>query len=872
MWFLNHDHFKRWLEQDSGPLLVTADPGCGKSVLAKYLVDYILPQSTSTVCYFFFKQQDQNTMRQALCALLHQLFSTKPALIEHAIQEYRINGKGLINSTGSLWKILYSAITDTANSGSTIIVLDALDECAESEFEDLVRNVKRQFSDNQIGNSRLKYLLTCRPYEQIMSKFRSLLSTFPNIRIPGEEESDTISSEVDRVITHQIGLLSRDKLLSDQVKSELETRLKQTTNRTYLWVYLIFDYLRNEDFKKTPQAIISIVMTLPRTVNEAYSQILSKSKNDVITGKALRIVLAACQPLTVSEMNIAVNIDFESTHNIDLEDDKDFETRIRSCCGLFISIYHGKIFLLHQTAREFLIDTALSTAFPTATSPKLLWHRSITMRNAHAIFAEICVFYLNLFNSGATPSDSSHSSHTNDNFLDYSAKFWNAHFHEANITGGDAIIPVALKISNPISKSYHKWFEIYLTTTKRRRAGEETPQVFTDVLLVAAYCGNRTLVKVLLDQGARIEVKDARYYRTPLCWASLSGQEAVVKLLLEADAELCVKDAYCGWTPLLCATVAEHKTIVKTLLDKGADIEAKDSDNRTSLLWASLSGHEALVQLLLDHGADIEAKDARYGWTPLSWAARNWHGEVVKLLLERGANFETRDHNGRTPLLGVANLESYTTPAIRSSDTNEDNNLLNHIKEGSYGIFATEYKLKDSKTVAMLLLEKGADIEARDSDNRTSLLWASSSGHETLVQLLLDNGADIEASDQDNRTPLLLAALSMHKDVAWLLLNKGADIEAKDHDNWTPLSWAALRGHESMVKLLLKNGAKVKAKGNSNWTPLSWAALCGHEAIVKLLLENGAGVEMKEDANQTPLSLARCNSHWAIIDLLLRHC
>ncbi|KAI2482598.1 Pfs Nucleoside phosphorylase [Pyrenophora tritici-repentis] len=105
MWFLQHAHFQEWVKQDSGPLLVSADPGCGKSVLAKYLVDHILPGST-TVCYFFFKDQDQNTVRQALCALLHQLFSQKPALIKHAMKQYEKDGKGLVNSTKSLWTIL----------------------------------------------------------------------------------------------------------------------------------------------------------------------------------------------------------------------------------------------------------------------------------------------------------------------------------------------------------------------------------------------------------------------------------------------------------------------------------------------------------------------------------------------------------------------------------------------------------------------------------------------------------------------------------------------------------------------------------------------------------------------------------------------
>ncbi|EHK42555.1 hypothetical protein TRIATDRAFT_12080, partial [Trichoderma atroviride IMI 206040] len=446
MWFLSHDHFKRWLEQDSGPLLVTADPGCGKSVLAKYLIDHILPQSATTVCYFFFKDQDHNTMRQALCALLHQLFSKRSSLIEHAIKEYHSDGKGLINNTRLLWKILHNAINDLRNTESIVIVLDALDECAESEFDDLVWNIKEQFSDNQMGHSRLKYLLTCRPYEQIVSNFRSLLSTFPYIRIPGEEESDAISREVDLVITHQVDLLAKDKQLSVQIKNELKTRLQQATNRTYLWIYLIFDYLKKTNFIKTQKAITAIIMTLPGTINEAYNQILSKSKDDFITRKALK-------------MNVAVNIDFKSSRYLDLEDDKDFETRLRSCCGLFISIYHGKIYFLHQTAREFLIDTVLSTA----TSTTLLWHHSITMRSSHAILAEICVLYLNLFNNDVdlspdTEMNGGHLPFYHESFLHYSVEFWNTHFHEAKIVdAGDAIIPFALRICEPLSESYSTW-------------------------------------------------------------------------------------------------------------------------------------------------------------------------------------------------------------------------------------------------------------------------------------------------------------------------------------------------------------------------------------------------------------------------------
>ncbi|KAL2387623.1 hypothetical protein RJ035_004119 [Blastomyces gilchristii] len=176
-WFLGHNNFRKWLKQEeSGPVLVSADPGCGKSVLTKYLIDRELPGS-ATIYYFFYKDQDQNTVRQALSVLPEAFTAIKPC---------DENGPGLINSTNplSLWTILGDAVRDP-EAGPVIIVLDALDECDASELADLVRNVSGQFRSSQLGYGKLKYILTSRPYEQIESKFQALSDCFPQIRIPG---------------------------------------------------------------------------------------------------------------------------------------------------------------------------------------------------------------------------------------------------------------------------------------------------------------------------------------------------------------------------------------------------------------------------------------------------------------------------------------------------------------------------------------------------------------------------------------------------------------------------------------------------------------------------------------------------------------
>jgi hypothetical protein len=93
------------------------------------------------------------------------------------------------------------------------------------------------------------------------------------------------------------------------------------------------------------------------------------------------------------------------------------------------------------------------------------------------------------------------------------------------------------------------------------------------------------------------------------------------------------------------------------------------------------------------------------------------------------------------------------------------------------------------------------------------LKCAKDTGHKAVVKLLLETGrADMDSKDYNGQTLLLWAAEEGHEAVVKLLLKKGAQIEAKDSSGQTPLFWAAGKGHEAVVKLLLEKGAKIEAK------------------------------------------------------------
>ena len=358
-WFLNHEHYKLWLERDSGPLIVTADPGCGKSVLARYLVDDVLQlrREKPAVCYFFFKDQLQNRLSQALCAVLHQLLSKDRSLIEHAMPFYSSKGSGLRTATESLWEIFELAVLH--HVGPVIFVLDALDECDERDYQDLIKKLSNFFSpQNQV--KQVKFILTSRPYSNLTSKFSNLASGCQYIRIPGEEYGNEISQEVDLVIKARVAQLATEKGLSARLQDCLLKELGKAEHRTYLWIHLVFAELKDLPMEDEMERKFS---KLPKGIKEVYENILDKSTEEEKAKRVLSILLAAQRPLTLNELCATVRIDIllrESSQQlsfqtIDMEIGTTFEQMLRGWCGLLVSVYQGRVHFLHQTVREFLL-------------------------------------------------------------------------------------------------------------------------------------------------------------------------------------------------------------------------------------------------------------------------------------------------------------------------------------------------------------------------------------------------------------------------------------------------------------------------------------------------------------------------------------
>jgi len=166
------------------------------------------------------------------------------------------------------------------------------------------------------------------------------------------------------------------------------------------------------------------------------------------------------------------------------------------------------------------------------------------------------------------------------------------------------------------------------------------------------------------------------------------------------------------------------------------------------------------------------------------------------------------------------------------------------------------------------VLEKGAEVDAKDNAGRTALMEAAFGGYTDTVRLLLEKGAKVNATDHEGWTPLFWAAFSRRSDTIRLLLEKGADVNAKNKHEDNALIHAAYGGDMDTVAVLLDHHADVNAKDDMGKTALIEAARQGHTAAVRLLLENGAAADLQALDGSTALSLATQQRYSDIIALL----
>ncbi len=229
---------------------------------------------------------------------------------------------------------------------------------------------------------------------------------------------------------------------------------------------------------------------------------------------------------------------------------------------------------------------------------------------------------------------------------------------------------------------------------------------------------NISKVRLLLESGIDVNSKDEAD-QTALMHACMLGYRDVSEFLLRRGADVNAKDDVFG-TALIYASSQENESLVKLLLERKADVNAKDVRKNTALIKAAVRGRTKNARLLIKYGADVNWHGA-FGMTPLMWAAGMEQIEAVQFLLNHGANVNATAKDGVTALMIAAG-------PVYLEEKEADGATMSVSIDGGY------------EKIVRLLLEHGAEVNAKDIHGNTALFYANQKGDATIKSLLLSYG------------------------------------------------------------------------------------------------------------------------------------
>ncbi|HEV2601499.1 MAG TPA: ankyrin repeat domain-containing protein [Candidatus Babeliales bacterium] len=310
-----------------------------------------------------------------------------------------------------------------------------------------------------------------------------------------------------------------------------------------------------------------------------------------------------------------------------------------------------------------------------------------------------------------------------------------------------------------------------------------------------------------------------------------------------------------GQTPLIYAVEKdgyEQQKVVQFLVGAGVDINDRDAEGMTALMRAARMARAEIAGYLINAGADKEVRSEKYEWTALICALARLRELIGSMKDDRGDRYKDQM---------VATIEKQA-------------NLVR------------------------LLVNSGANKEARDSYDETALMYAVSSGDLGIVQFLIDAGANKDVRNKYDRTLLMFAARAGYLDIVQFLVQGGADLDAKDKADRTALDLAKEEKRDAVVEYLQEQKKQLSSnifavidhsdamtwlarfpkkeivpkfpfvREKDSQTPLMYAVEKGKFDVVRFLVEAGVNLNAKDDNGKTAWQIAKDKGYTDIAQYL----
>jgi hypothetical protein len=305
---------------------------------------------------------------------------------------------------------MLTAILNDDAAADCVFVVDALDECTDGQ-EKLIDLI------SQLSNTcKARWIISSRNWHTIEAQLNSVAA---DARLQLELNATAISEAVQYFINHKVKELALGKRLNDDIRAKLYEHLVANADDTFLWVALVCEELAKLDV--AARHILQVARSFPSGLTKLYERmmtVMSQYRDKKLCEAVLALSVVAIRPLTLSEIAML------DARLEEVSEDLEAITDIVRSCGSFLTIREDTIHIVHQSARDYLLEA--SEIFPSGITQQ---HYEIFVSSLNIMHKKL---HRNMYQLESTVliDDITPPKNQPLNELQYACIYWINHFDE----------------------------------------------------------------------------------------------------------------------------------------------------------------------------------------------------------------------------------------------------------------------------------------------------------------------------------------------------------------------------------------------------------------------------------------------------------
>ncbi|KAK2016442.1 hypothetical protein LZ32DRAFT_689113 [Colletotrichum eremochloae] len=707
-WIISNSTFERWRDDPLSTNVIWCHglPGSGKTVLASVVADHLMSLSTPevSVSYFYLKYTDQGTqiLSTILTSLLRQVLCG-PANIPDSIMELfhsRQGGSQTIGNTDAVRMLL-----DVAKKRRALyIVLDALDECDQSQRRKLLEVVKQ--------------LVQCRSIRLLITSRTQIPDIQASLRIYPQVSIQAHDTDLRVYMQHLIFEKDEYGIIDEEFANHIKNQIIARANGTFLPVVLqLGTILRKTTRGHMEDALGSISDDLAKVFEETMARIDRLPEDHrVLAKRVLAWLVHAKADLTSEELGDALSVSDSIKMGY-----KSWSTRYRPGSKMMINCCQGLAIIAPVTNRLRLAHYTVQEYFEK--------HADRLFPGAKDDISSTCLSYLlyDDFESGPCSFGGEVDRRgTQYPFVRYAAQYWGKHVAETEQN------PTVSRLLSKFlqQRTYTAAALQVMQYTRGYRDEYWAPEEClssTPLHIVSRYGLRDTLQRLLkTDHIKDINLCTVQVKSTPVIMAAAEDNLETLDLLLSSGADPYI----CNWygDALHCACEAGESQNIRKLVEFGMVPNAYRPRQRPPIICTldndRLDAFRTLVELAEGHLMSdpnfMSTSDPDYLQFLVIYAVKIGAYAIINWLLGNKQYYHRIEWLLRNDYNYISDNEYPFDLNARYGDRPALHQAILH----------------GNIEMVRLLVSWGANPQAKDVDGKTALSYAANSGIGAFANLL----------------------------------------------------------------------------------------------------------------------------------------